>query len=161
MRTRFAFTCRLEYYEAATLEKIIQRTARILNVDLDAESSLEIAQRSRGTPRVANHLLRWVRDFAQMRNNNRINQSVVDQALRMLSIDEKGLDEMDIKMLQIIVEHYQGGPVGINAIAASIGEEPNTIEEVYEPYLIMQGLLKRTPRGREITPLGYRHLEKK
>lgn len=160
LRTRFSFTCRLEYYEVSTLKKIIQRTARILNISLDTESALEIAQRSRGTPRVANHLLRWVRDFAQMRNNNQIDRCVVDRALHMLSIDEKGLDEMDIKMLQIIIEHYQGGPVGINTIAASIGEEPSTIEEVYEPYLIMQGFLKRTPRGREVTSLGYQHLGK-
>jgi len=158
LRTRFAFTCRLEYYTAEILVKIIQRTARILNVNLDRESALEIARRSRGTPRVANHLLRWVRDFAQMRNNNLIDRHVVDRALRMLSIDEKGLDEMDIKMLQVMIEHHQGGPVGINAIAASIGEEPTTVEEVYEPYLILQGFLKRTPRGREVTPLGYQHL---
>jgi Holliday junction DNA helicase RuvB len=158
LRTRFAFTCRLDYYDAMTLEKIIQRTARILNISLDKEAALEIARRSRGTPRVANHLLRWVRDFAQMRTNNVIDRHVVDCALRMLSIDEKGLDEMDTKMLQVMIEHYQGGPVGINAIAASIGEEPSTIEEVYEPYLIMQGFLKRTPRGREVTSLGYQHL---
>lgn len=161
LRTRFAFTCRLDYYDACTLEMIIQRTARILNVNLDRESALEIAQRARGTPRVANHLLRWVRDFAQMRSNNQINRNVVDSALCLLSIDEKGLDEMDIKILQIMIDHYQGGPVGINAIAASIGEEPYTIEEVYEPYLIMQGFLKRTPRGREVTALGYKHLENK
>ncbi len=160
LRTRFAFTCRLDYYDALTLEKIIQRTARILNVSLDSEAALEIARRSRGTPRVANHLLRWVRDFAQMRTNNYIDRHVVDRALRMLAIDEKGLDEMDTKMLQIMIDHYQGGPVGLNAIAASIGEEPSTIEEVYEPYLIMQGLLKRTPRGREVTALGYQHLGK-
>jgi len=160
LRTRFGFTCRLEYYDALTLEKILQRTARILNLDMDHESAMEIARRSRGTPRVANHLLRWVRDFAQMRNNNKIDCHVVDRALQMLCIDAKGLDEMDIKMLQIMIDHYQGGPVGINAIAASVGEEPTTIEEVYEPYLILQGFLKRTPRGREVTQLGYRHLGK-
>lgn len=158
LRTRFAFTCRLDYYDAPTLEKIIQRTARILNVNLDSKAALEIARRARGTPRVANHLLRWVRDFAQMRTNNHIDVEVVDRALRMLAIDERGLDEMDTKMLQVMIDHYQGGPVGLNAIAASIGEEPSTLEEVYEPYLIMQGLLKRTPRGREVTPLGYQHL---
>lgn len=159
LRTRFAFTCRLDYYDPLTLEKIIQRTARILNLNLDHESALEIAQRARGTPRVANHLLRWVRDFAQMRSNNFINREVVKNALNMLSIDEKGLDEMDKKMLRVMIDHYAGGPVGLNTIAASIGEEPSTIEEVYEPYLIMQGLLKRTPRGREVTPLAYEHLE--
>jgi Holliday junction DNA helicase RuvB len=159
-RSRFAFTCRLDYYDALTLEKIIQRTARLLNVSIGSDAALEIARRARGTPRVANHLLRWVRDFAQMRTNNYIDQQVVDRALRMLAIDERGLDEMDMKMLQIMIDHYQGGPVGLNAIAASIGEEPTTIEEVYEPYLIMQGLLKRTPRGREVTALGYQHLGK-
>lgn len=158
LRTRFGFTCRLDYYDAETLEKILQRTARILNIKLDKESAFEIARRSRGTPRVANHLLRWVRDFAQMRSNNIIDKQVVDRALQMLSIDEKGLDEMDVKMLQTMIEHYEGGPVGINAIAASIGEEPSTIEEVHEPYLILQGFLRRTPRGREVTPLGYQHL---
>lgn len=160
LRTRFALTCRLDYYDPQTLEKIIQRTARLLNVPLDKEAALEIARRSRGTPRVANHLLRWVRDFAQMRANNQIDCLVVERALSLLSIDSKGLDEMDKKMLEVMIDHYQGGPVGLNTIAASIGEEPSTIEEVYEPYLIMQGLLKRTPRGREVTPLAYQHLNK-
>jgi len=161
LRTRFGFTCRLEYYDPETLNKIIQRTARLLNVKIDIESSMNIAKRSRGTPRVANHLLRWVRDFAQIKYNNQIDKNVVDQALNMLSIDEKGLDEMDLKLLQIMIDHYQGGPVGIHAIAASIGEEATTIEDVYEPYLIMNGLIKRTPRGREVTHLGYSHLGKK
>ncbi|MFI0434760.1 MAG: Holliday junction branch migration DNA helicase RuvB [Parachlamydiaceae bacterium] len=160
LRTRFGFTCRLEYYDVSTLERILQRTALILHMKMDQESAMEIARRSRGTPRVANHLLRWVRDFAQMRNNNVINRSIVSQALQMLSIDEKGLDEMDIKMLQIMIDHHEGGPVGINAIAASVGEEPTTIEEVYEPYLILQGFLKRTPRGREVTSLGYQHIRR-
>ncbi len=158
LRSRFAFTCRLDYYEPAILEQIIQRTGRILNLELSQETAMEIAKRARGTPRIANHLLRWVRDFAQMRANNRLDRLVVDQALNMLSIDEKGLDEMDKKMLRIIIEHYNGGPVGINSIAAALGEESSTIEEVYEPYLIMQGLLKRTPRGREMTHLGYKHM---
>jgi Holliday junction DNA helicase RuvB len=160
LRSRFAFTSRLDYYDSFTLEKIIQRTARILNMNIDQEAALEIAKRARGTPRVANHLLRWVRDFAQMRTNNYIDREVVNRALRMLAIDERGLDEMDTKMLKIMIEHYQGGPVGLNTIAASIGEEPSTVEEVYEPYLIMQGLLKRTSRGREVTPLAYQHLGK-
>ncbi len=160
LRTRFGFTCRLEYYDDLTLEKILMRTARLLNIQLDRKSANNIAKRSRGTPRVANHLLRWVRDYAQMRNNNKIDPQAVDRALEMLSIDEKGLDEMDIKMLKIMIDHYQGGPVGLNAIAASIGEEPSTIEEVYEPFLILQGFLKRTPRGREVTQLAYQHLEK-
>lgn len=157
-RSRFAFTCRLEYYDATILEQILQRTGRILNLQLDSEAALEIARRSRGTPRIANHLLRWVRDFAQIRANNKIDSQVAEQALQMLSIDEKGLDEMDKKMLEVMIDHYRGGPVGLNTIAASIGEEPSTIEEVYEPYLIMQGFLKRTPRGREITSLGYKHM---
>ncbi len=160
LRTRFAFTCRLDYYDPPTLEKIIQRTACLLNIHLDTEAAIEIAKRARGTPRVANHLLRWVRDFAQMRTHNRVDRHVVDKALRLLAIDEKGLDEIDIKMLHMMIEHHQGGPVGLNTIAASIGEEPSTIEEVYEPYLIMQGLLKRTPRGRKVTLLGYQHMKK-
>lgn len=158
LRTRFGFTTRLEYYEPSVLQKVVQRTARILNVDLDDESAFEIARRSRGTPRVVNHLLRWVRDYSQMKSGSKIDRSVVDQALRMLSIDEMGLDEMDIKLLQVMIKHYQGGPVGVSAIAASIGEEITTIEEVYEPYLIMQGFLKRTPRGREVTSLAYSHI---
>jgi holliday junction DNA helicase RuvB len=160
LRTRFAFTCRLNYYDPALLQTIILRTARILNLQLHPAEALEIAKRSRGTPRVANHLLRWVRDFSQMRSNNVINQQVVDQALTMLAIDHRGLDEMDKLLLETIINHYQGGPVGLNTLAASISEEPATIEEVYEPYLIMQGFLKRTPRGREVTPLGFQHLGK-
>lgn len=160
LRTRFAFTCRLNYYEASLLQTIILRTARLLNLPLDPPEALEIAKRSRGTPRVANHLVRWVRDFAQMRTKGMINHQVVDQALNMLSIDHKGLDEMDKLLLNIIVDHHQGGPVGLNTLAASLGEEANTIEEVYEPYLIMQGFLKRTPRGREVTLLGLQHLGK-
>ncbi len=160
LRSRFAFTCRLDYYDPITLEKIIQRTARILNIHLDKEIALEIAKRARGTPRIANNLLRWVRDFAQVRANNQINQHVVEQALHMLSIDDKGLDEMDKRILQVIIDHHGGGPVGLNAIAASIGEEPHTIEEVNESYLIMLGLLRRTPRGREMTALGYEHMRR-
>lgn len=160
MRSRFAFACRLDYYPTDILEKVLQRTSRILNLKIDAEGALEIARRARGTPRIANNLLRWVRDYAQMRTNNIINREVAAQALEMLAIDEKGLDEMDRKILKVIIEHYQGGPVGINTIAVAIGEEHGTLEEVYEPYLIMQGLLKRTPRGREATPLAYEHLKK-
>lgn len=161
MRSRFGFTCRLDYYPPSVLEKIIQRTSRILNLDIDAESCMEIAKRSRGTPRIANNLLRWVRDFAQMRAGNKVTKRVVEQALEMLAIDERGLDEMDTKILEVIIDHYQGGPVGINTIAVAIGEESSTIEEVYEPYLIMQGFLKRTPRGREVTPLGHEHIKKR
>lgn len=160
LRTRFGFTTRLDYYPIPVLQGVILRTGRILNVVIDPSGALEIAQRSRGTPRIANNLLRWVRDFAQIRANNQINQQVAKQALDLLAIDEMGLDEMDKKILQVIIEHYDGGPVGLSTIAVAVGEESHTIEEVYEPYLIMQGFLKRTPRGREVTHLGYRHMEK-
>jgi Holliday junction DNA helicase RuvB len=160
MRSRFGFTCRLDYYPADVLQKILQRTGRILNLDIDLEATMEIAKRARGTPRIANNLLRWVRDYAQMRAGNKITKTVVQQALQMLAIDDKGLDEMDLKILTVMIDHYQGGPVGVNTIAVAIGEEPSTIEEVYEPYLIMQGFLKRTPRGREVTALGYQHMKK-
>jgi Holliday junction DNA helicase RuvB len=160
LRSRFGFTCRLDYYDPSILNEIVQRTGCILNLRLDSEAGLEIARRSRGTPRIANHLLRWVRDYAQMRAGGEIDVLVAKQALTMLSIDEKGLDEMDKKMLEVMIDHYKGGPVGLNTIAASIGEEPSTIEEVYEPYLIMHGFLKRTPRGREVTTLGYQHMGK-
>lgn len=160
LRSRFAFTSRLDYYPPEILEKIIRRTSRILNLNIDGEGAMEIARRSRGTPRIANNLLRWVRDYAQIRAGNAINRDVVRQALELLSIDERGLDEMDKKILEVIIDHYEGGPVGLNTIAVAIGEEGHTIEEVYEPYLIMQGFLKRTPRGREVTHLGRDHLKK-
>lgn len=159
LRSRFVHTYRLDYYDARLLTSIIQRTARILNVEVDHACSLAIANRSRGTPRIANNLLRWVRDFAQIRADNQVTLKIVDQALNLLSIDERGLDEMDIKILEVMIEHYKGGPVGLNTIAIAVGEEGHTIEEVHEPYLIMQGLLKRTPRGREVTDLAYAHLE--
>lgn len=158
MRSRFGFSCRLDYYSPEVLQQILQRTSRILNLDVTSEGLLEIAKRARGTPRIANNLLRWVRDFAQMRAGNRVDLGVVQQALKLLSIDDKGLDEMDKRILSVIIEHYRGGPVGVNTIAVAIGEEPSTIEEVYEPYLILQGMLKRTPRGREATLLAYEHL---
>lgn len=158
LRSRFGFNCRLDYYEPHIIAKILLRTGRILNVDLDMEAAMEVAKRSRGTPRIAINLLRWVRDFSQMRAGNRIDKHIVNSALNMLSIDEKGLDEMDKKILEVLIDHYNGGPVGLNTIAVAVGEEGNTLEEVYEPYLIMQGFLKRTPRGREATPLAYQHL---
>jgi len=161
LRSRFVHTYRLDYYCAELLRSIIQRTARILNLEIDQACALAIARRSRGTPRIANNLLRWVRDFAQIRAGNQVTLEIVDQALNLLSIDEKGLDEMDIKILEVMIEHYKGGPVGLNTIAVAIGEEGHTIEEVHEPYLIMQGLLKRTSRGREVTDLAYAHLENK
>lgn len=158
LRSRFAFTCRLDYYQPALLAKILQRTGAILNLKLDAHTAMEIARRSRGTPRIAINLLRWVRDYAQMRANNILDKEVVDRALNMLSIDSMGLDEMDKRILEVLIEHYKGGPVGLSSIAAAVGEEASTLEEVYEPYLIMQGFLKRTPRGREATALAYQHL---
>jgi Holliday junction DNA helicase RuvB len=158
MRSRFSFSCRLEYYDAKILSQIVQRAARILNVTLDEEAALEIASRARGTPRIANNLLRWVRDFAQMRAGNQVSRAIVQQALKMLAIDELGLDEMDKKILGLIIDNYQGGPVGLSTIAVAVGEESDTIEEVYEPYLILKGFLKRTLRGREVTDLAYSHL---
>jgi Holliday junction DNA helicase RuvB len=159
MRSRFALNYRLEFYEPATLVEILQRTARILNLKLKDEAALEIALRSRGTPRVANNLLRWVRDYAQIHANGVVTKEVAEVALELLAIDRKGLDELDIKILRTIIEHYNGGPVGLSTIAVAVGEEPSTIEGVYEPHLITQGFLKRTPRGRETTELARQHLE--
>jgi Holliday junction DNA helicase RuvB len=161
LRSRFAFTSRLDYYHPVVLEKIVQRTSRILNLVIDNEGAMEIARRARGTPRIAINLLRWVRDFAQIKTNNKINREVVDLALGMLQIDHLGFDEMDIKILEVMIEFYKGGPVGLNTIAMAVGEEAHTIEEVYEPYLMMQGFIKRTPRGREVTDLAYEHLKLK
>lgn len=161
MRSRFAFTCRLDYYEASVLEKIIVRSSRILNVAIDLEGAREIAKRARGTPRVANNLLRCVRDYAQIHANNIITKEVSEKALAMWEIDEKGLDEMDKKILRVIIEHYNGGPVGLNTIAVAVGEENTTIEEVYEPYLILQGFIERTSQGRKATALAYEHLQQK
>lgn len=160
LRSRFAFSCRLDYYPPDILEKILQRTGRILNLQLSQEEAREIANRSRGTPRIANNLLRWVRDYTQTRTNNQLNKEIVKQALDMLAIDDKGLDEMDKKILGVMIDNYKGGPVGIKTIAIAVGEESNTLEEVHEPYLILQGFIKRTPGGREVTPLGYTHLGK-
>jgi Holliday junction DNA helicase RuvB len=159
MRSRFAFTCRLDYYDPTILQQILHRTSRILNLDVPPDCLLEIAKRARGTPRIANNLLRWVRDYAQMRSGNRIDKSTVIKALDMLAIDSIGLDEMDKRILSVIIENYSGGPVGLNTIAVAVGEEASTIEEVHEPYLIMQGLIERTPRGRKATPQAYEHLE--
>ena len=157
-RSRFPVTCRLDYYTPDILVRIVERSGRILNLNIDEEAAMEVAKRSRGTPRIANNLIRWVRDYAQIRAGNKVDKTVVNQALAMLDIDALGLDEMDKKILSLIIEHYNGGPVGLNTIAVAIGEEKNTLEEVYEPYLIMQGFLKRTARGREATPLAYKHL---
>lgn len=158
LRSRFAFSCRLDYYASPALEEILLRSSRLLNIQLDPMSAKEIAKRARGTPRIANNLLRWVRDYSQMRANDKINSGVVQEALEMLAIDSKGLDEMDKRLLEVLVDHYEGGPVGLSTLAVALGEERSTLEEVYEPYLILQGLIKRTPRGREATPLAYLHL---
>lgn len=160
LRSRFPFTCRLDYYSDTLLEEILLRTSRILNVELTQDASKEVAQRSRGTPRIANNILRWVRDYAQVKAGNRITMETAQAALKLLAIDHRGLDDMDKKILNLIIDHHRGGPVGIATIAAAIGEEPDTLEEVYEPYLIMQGLLDRTPRGRKATLSAYKHLNK-
>lgn len=158
LRSRFAFSTRLDYYPPSVLENIVMRSGRLLNCVVDRESAGEVARRARGTPRIANNLLRWVRDYAQMRSGGHIDRAVVVQALEMLSIDARGLDEMDKRLLTVMIDHYAGGPVGLNTLSVAIGEESSTIEEVYEPYLIMEGFLKRTPRGRQATPLAYNHL---
>ena len=155
LRSRFGLTNRLDYYNAAELKQIIERSARILNVDVDEGGSSEIACRARGTPRIANNLLRWVRDYAQVKAGNKITKDVADKALSMLDIDEHGLDEMDKRILEAIVHKFSGGPVGISSLAVSVGEESGTIEEVYEPYLIQEGYLKRTPQGRVATERCY------
>lgn len=163
MRSRFGQTLRLDYYAPSALENIIKRTAKILNLSLSSEAARAIASRSRGTPRIANNLLKWVRDFAEVKNLSKsvVSGALAEEALRMLAIDAIGLEEIDVKLLQILVEHYGGGPVGLNTLAIALGEEPSTLEEVYEPFLIMQGLIKRTPRGRMATDLAVEHLGKR
>lgn len=161
MRSRFGITCRLEYYDAETLQTIIKRSADILNVPIEEDASYEISRRSRGTPRIANALLRRVRDFAQIKGNGTIDLKIAEYGLKMLNVDDNGLDEMDNRILSTIIDKFKGGPVGISTIATAVGEEPGTIEEVYEPFLIKEGYIKRTPRGREVTPLAYTHLDKK
>jgi Holliday junction DNA helicase RuvB len=160
LRARFGVVLRLNYYEAADLFQIIHRSANILKVAIDDDGAMEIARRSRGTPRVANRLLRRIRDFAQIEADNHITKSVAENALGRLEVDSRGLDEMDKKILLTIIDNYDGGPVGVNTIAVAVSEESNTIEEVYEPFLIQQGYLKRTPRGREVTHLAYEHFNK-
>ena len=158
LRSRFGLTARLDYYHAKDLQAIITRSARILNVDVDEAGAHEIAGRARGTPRIANNLLRWVRDYAQVKAGNKITKDVADKALAMLDIDEHGLDEMDKRILETIIQKFGGGPVGINSLAVSVGEEADTLEEVYEPYLIMEGYLHRTPQGRVATERAYAKL---
>jgi len=156
--TRFPVRERLDYYSAEQLQKIVIRSSGLLAVDVDQHGAAQIARRSRGTPRIANNLLRRVRDFAQVRADGSITAQIADQALAMLEIDENGLDEMDKRILEAVILKFGGGPVGVSSLAVAVGEEPDTIEEVHEPYLIMEGFLKRTPQGRVATELSYRKL---
>jgi Holliday junction DNA helicase RuvB len=156
--TRFPIRERLDYYCAEDLEKIVVRSARILALDIEPGGAHEIARRSRGTPRIANNLLRRVRDYAQVKSDGRITTSIADRALAILEIDQDGLDEMDKRILEAVIVKFGGGPVGVSSLAVAVGEEPDTIEEVYEPYLIMEGYLKRTAQGRVATELSYRKL---
>ncbi|MBO5692680.1 MAG: Holliday junction branch migration DNA helicase RuvB [Tidjanibacter sp.] len=158
LRARFGITCHLQYYDTDVLSGIVKRSAGILGVKIDDQAAHEVALRSRGTPRIANSLLRRVRDFAMVEGDGKINLAITRRALEALNIDSRGLDEMDNKILRTIIEKFGGGPVGVNTIATSVSEEAGTIEEVYEPFLIKEGFLKRTPRGREATDLAYTHL---
>lgn len=159
LRSRFNLHLKLEYYEDEVLVEILKRAAELIGVEVEEKALLELASRSRGTPRIANNLLRWVRDFAQVNKISVVTQEAAKEALAMLKIDEKGLDETDKRLLEMMIEHYRGGPVGMATIAAMLGEEANTLEEVHEPYLILKGMLRRTPRGREVTESAYRHLD--
>lgn len=157
LRDRFGVISRLEMYNPEELTHIIKRSANVLGVDIEEEGALEIARRARGTPRIANRLLKRVRDFAQVKYEGKITKVVADETLNLLDVDKLGLDPIDQKILKTIIEKFSGGPVGIDNLAVSIGEETDTLEEVYEPYLIQLGFIKRTPRGREITDIGYKH----
>jgi Holliday junction DNA helicase RuvB len=158
LRSRFGMNCRLDYYTAEELQKILMRSAGLLSVEMEEAGAMEMAARARGTPRVANNLLRWVRDFAQVRANNRVSREVADEALSMLEIDRDGFDEMDKRILEALIFKFEGGPVGLNSLAVAIGEDAGTIEDVNEPYLIMQGYLKRTPQGRVALAPAYRKM---
>lgn len=158
LRARFGITCHLEYYDAPILAGIVKRSASILDISIDNDAALEIALRSRGTPRIANALLRRVRDFAMVEGEGHIDVEITRIALTALNIDARGLDQMDNKILATIIEKFNGGPVGLNTVATAVSEEAGTVEEVYEPFLIKEGFLKRTPRGREATELAYKHL---
>jgi len=160
MRARFGIQSRLQYYKTELLSTIVERSAQILKVPIDIESAIEIAGRSRGTPRIANSLLRRVRDFAQIKGNGKIDIEIARYALKALNVDAHGLDEMDNKILTTLIDKFKGGPVGITTLATAVSESGETIEEVYEPFLIQQGFLIRTPRGREVTELAYKHLGK-
>ena len=158
LRARFGINLHLEYYDPDTLARILKRSAHILQVPIEDEAALEIARRSRGTPRIANALLRRVRDFAQVKGNGRIDMTITQLSLNSLNIDQFGLDEIDNKLLLTIIDKFKGGPVGVSTIATAIGEDAGTVEEVYEPFLIKEGFIRRTPRGREVTDLAYKHL---
>ena len=158
LRARFGINCHLEYYDAHVLAGIVERSARLLGIHIDSKAAAEISRRSRGTPRIANALLRRVRDFAQVKGNGSIDLDIARYALEALNIDTFGLDEIDNKLLSTIIDKFKGGPVGLNTIATAMGEDAGTIEDVYEPYLIKEGFIKRTPRGREATELAYKHL---
>ena len=158
LRARFGITCHLEYYDTPVLAGIVKRSARILDISIDNDAAHEVALRSRGTPRIANALLSRVRDFAMVKGEGHIDLEITRIALQALNIDSRGLDQMDNKILSTIIEKFKGGPVGLNTIATAVGEEAGTIEDVYEPFLIKEGFLKRTPRGREATELSFRHL---
>ncbi len=158
LRSRFLYQSRLDYYDPESLKKILMRSSHLLHAPLSEKAAFAIAKRARGTPRIANNLLRWVRDFATIHQIQKIEEENIITALAMLSIDHEGLDEMDKKLLSTIIHLYQGGPVGIQTLAVAVGEDPSTLSEVYEPYLIMKGFLKRTLRGREATNLAYEHL---
>ena len=158
LRARFGITCAMEYYDTATLVKIVQRSAAILKIGIEKDAAHEIALRSRGTPRIANSLLRRVRDFAQVMGNGHIDLNIARFALDALNIDKRGLDAIDNKILRTIITKFKGGPVGANTIATAVGEDQGTLEEVYEPFLIKEGFIVRTPRGREVTSLAYEHL---
>ena len=160
LRARFGINCHLEYYSHEVLEQIVKRSARLLNVPITDEAALEISLRSRGTPRIANSLLRRVRDFAQVKGSGKIDTTIARYALEALNIDKYGLDEIDNKILLTIIDKFKGGPVGLNTIAMSMSEDPGTIEEVYEPYLVKEGFINRTSRGREVTELAYKHLKR-
>lgn len=160
LRARFGINLHLEYYAPETLSKIIKRSANLLKVPIYEDAAVEIARRSRGTPRICNSLLRRVRDFAQVKGNGTIDHAIAQSSLQALNIDKYGLDEIDNKILLTIIDKFRGGPVGISTIATAIGEDGGTVEEVYEPYLIMEGFIKRTPRGRMATALAYEHLGK-
>lgn len=160
LRARFGITSRLEYYDAKRLTLIVQRAADILRLEIEENAAYEIARRSRGTPRIANALLRRVRDFAQIKGNGRVDLPIAQFALSALNVDEFGLDEMDNRILSVIIDKFKGGPVGINTLSTAVGEEAGTLEEVYEPFLIMEGFMQRTPRGREVTEKAYKHLNK-